>query len=130
VPHVGARRGLDQRAGLHGVGEIVAERVGDRFRHHDLGREMGDRIDPVAQDRLGDEGLVGHVADDEAHLGGQGPVVTGREIVEDHDLLMPGIDQREHHVAADIAGAARDQNRHRLPQSVFREPSADTCRPV
>ncbi|GMA73935.1 hypothetical protein GCM10025880_03520 [Methylorubrum aminovorans] len=71
MPDVRARRGLDQRPRLHGIGEIVAERIGDRFRHHDLGREMRDRIDPVAQDRLGDEALVGHVADDEPNFRGR-----------------------------------------------------------
>ena len=36
---------------------------------------------------------------------------AGRQIVE-HDHALAGVDQRVHHVAADIAGAAGDQDRH------------------
>ena len=50
--HAGADRGLDQGAGLDRVGEVVAQRVGDGVRHHDPGGEMGERVDPMLQDRL------------------------------------------------------------------------------
>ena len=45
---------------------------------------------------------------------------AGREIVEHHHALA-GIDERMHHVAADIAGAAGDQDRHVLgpPKSLI-----------
>ena len=36
---------------------------------------------------------------------------AGRQIVE-HDHRLAGVDQLVHHVAADIAGPARDQDRH------------------
>ncbi len=88
MPHARAHRRLDQGAGLHRVGEIVAQRVGDGFGHDDLGGEVGQRIDPVLQDGLRDERLVGHVADDELHAFRHRPVEAGGEIVEDDDLVM------------------------------------------
>ena len=39
------------------------------------------------------------------------PAEPGREIVEDDDIFA-SIEQLEHHMAADIAGAACDQNTH------------------
>ena len=53
--------------------------------------------------RAGDEG--DEARDEEAKTGGQ---------VVEHDLRLAGIDERMHHVAADIAGPAGDQNRHDL----------------
>ena len=44
---------------------------------------------------------------------GDRPVEAGREIVE-HDDPLAGVEQRMDHVAADIAGAAGDQDRHAL----------------
>ena len=40
-------RGFEQRAGLAGVVLVVAERIGNRFRHHDRAGEMDDRVDRV-----------------------------------------------------------------------------------
>ncbi len=60
---------------------------------------------------LRDQRLIAGLADDERHAFGHRPVEAGREVVE-HDHALAGIDQRVHHVAADIAGAAGDQDRH------------------
>ncbi|GJE53463.1 hypothetical protein GOFOIKOB_6542 [Methylobacterium tardum] len=68
---------------------------------------MSQRIDPVLQDRLCDERLVRHVADHKLDAFRDGPVEARRQIVQDDDLLMAGIEQRQNHVAADVAGAAR-----------------------
>ncbi len=73
---------------------------------------MGDRVDLVLLDQPRDEVGVARVADDEARRLGNGPVEAGREIVENDDLL-PGVEEAERHVAADVAGAAGDQNAHR-----------------
>ncbi len=104
------RRG-DQRARLHGVVEVVAERIGDRFRHHDRAGEMDDGVDAMASTAAGDQRLVADVALDETRPVRHRPAEPGRQIVEHHDLLA-GVEQLEHHVAADIAGAAGDQNAH------------------
>ena len=49
--HTMADGGFDERARVRCVVEIVAERIGDRFRHHDFGGEMGDRVDLVLLDQ-------------------------------------------------------------------------------
>jgi hypothetical protein len=93
---------LDEGARFDGVVEVVAERVGDGLRHHDLGGEMRDRLDAVLADDAADEVLVAHVADDELRLGRQGPVESGRQVVEDDDLLA-GVEESQNHVAADVS---------------------------
>ena len=55
--------------------------------------------------------LIAGLADDERNRLGHGPVEAGRKIVQ-HDDGFAGIDERMNHVAADIAGAAGDQDRH------------------
>ena len=54
---------------------------------------------------------VAGAAGNERDLAGDQEAETGRQIVE-HDHRLAGIDELMHHVAADIAGPARDQNRH------------------
>ena len=43
--HPAVDRRLDQRARVRNIVEIIAERIADQFRHHDLGGEMGDGVD-------------------------------------------------------------------------------------
>ena len=64
-----------------------------------------------SRDQRGHARLIAAVADDERHARRHRPVEAGRQIVEHHHALA-GIDQRVNHVAADIAGAAGDQDRH------------------
>ena len=105
-------RSLDQRARVHGVVAVVAERIATEFRHHDRGGEMDDGVDPMLRDQRRDQRLVAGLADDKRHVLRHRPVEAGRQIVEHHHALA-GIDERVDHVAADIAGAAGDQDRHR-----------------
>ena len=63
------------------------------------------RID--AQDQI----LIADVADDERGTRRDRPAEAGRQVVEDDDLLA-GVEQLEHHVAADVAGSAGDQDAH------------------
>ncbi len=107
----GVDRAFEQRARLGGVVEIVAERIGNRFRHDDLRGEMDDLGDVVAGERLGHEIVVAEIADDQRRLVGHGPAKAGREIVE-HDDLLAGVEQFQRHVAADVAGAARHEYGH------------------
>ena len=60
---------------------------------------------------LRDQRLIADVADDERHARRHRPVEAGGEVVE-HDHALAGVDQRVDHVAADVAGAAGDQDRH------------------
>ena len=72
---------------------------------------MDDRVDAVLRDQRGDQRLVADVADDRAWRPAHRPVEAGGQVVE-HDHALAGVDQRVHHVAADIAGAAGDQDGH------------------
>ena len=109
--HPGGHGGGEQRPRLHRVGEVIAERIGHQLRHHDLGGEMGDGLDAARLHDALDQILVRHVADDQLGRGMDRPAEAVGQIVQHHDLLA-GIDKRQHHVAADIARAARHQNRH------------------
>jgi hypothetical protein len=73
-----------------------------------------DAVDAVLVDEAGDQGLVAHVAHGEGGLLGNGPAEACRQVIENHNLLAR-IHKFEHHVAADIARAARHQNRHLNP---------------
>ena len=74
--------------------------------------KVDDRLDAVLADDFGHQRLVAALADDQAaRRFANRPVKAGRKIVE-HDNALAGIGQRVHHVAADIAGSAGDQDRH------------------
>ena len=104
-------RRRDQRARLDRVVEVVAERIGDRIRHHDRAGEMDDRLDVVLRDQPANEFFVADIAIVEPRFWRDRPLETGGQVVEDNHVLA-GVDQPPDHVAADIAGAAGDQNAH------------------
>ena len=72
---------------------------------------MNDRVDGFVAQQPPDKFLIAAVADHERHAGRNRPVVAGRQIVE-HDHALAGVDEFEHHVAADIACSAGDQHCH------------------
>ena len=104
-------RALDQRARVHGVVAVVAERIAHRIRHDDRRGEMDDGFDTVFTNEPCHERLIAGLADDERYVLGKRPGKAGRQIVEHHDALA-GIGKLVHHVAADVAGSAGDQDRH------------------
>jgi hypothetical protein len=111
MAHAALDRALDQCARVHRIVAVVAERIGDRVGHHDRSGKMDDGVHAMLRDQRGDASLVTGFADDERHALRHRPVETGGEIVEHHHALA-GIEERENHVASDIAGAAGDQDRH------------------
>jgi len=72
---------------------------------------MDDRVDPVRGGDAVDQRAVGDVALMEGDAFGHRPAEAGRQIV-DHHRRLPAVEKLEHHVAADVAGAARDENCH------------------
>ena len=77
--------GIEQRAGVHGVVAVVAERIGDRIRHHDRGGEMDDGVDAMPRDQSRRPASRSPVlADDERHRARHQEAKSGRQIVE-HD---------------------------------------------
>ena len=61
--------------------------------------------------KLGNQRLVAGVADDERRTFRYRPVVTGGKVIE-YDDGFSGIEQLEHHVAADKASSAGNEDRH------------------
>ena len=59
----------------------------------------------------GQERLIAEVALDSGDVRRDGRAKAGGQIV-DHDDAFARVEQRQDHVAADIAGSARDQNGH------------------
>ena len=74
---------------------------------------MNDGIDAVLGDDRARKFAVAGIALIERHAVGDRPAKAGRQIVE-HDHVGAGVQQFVNHVAADIAGAAGDQNSHEL----------------
>ena len=105
----GRDRDLDQGPRLNRVVEIVAERIDDRIGDDDRPREMDDGVDAVLAHDRAHEILIPHVADDERRLGRHHPPKASRQIVENHNLFA-GLDELENHMAADVAGPARNQD--------------------
>jgi hypothetical protein len=100
-----------QRARLARVVEIIAERVGNRFRDHDRSREMDDGVDRIAAEQPAHEGMIADISPDEFCLGRYRPAKAGRQIVE-NEYVLAGIEQLEHHMAADEASPTRYEHTH------------------
>lgn len=75
-------------------------------------REMQHRIKPFAFQNRVQERVVGQVAHDQRHIGGERGPVPRAEIVE-HDNRMTGVAQGKDYMAADKAGAPSHQVMHR-----------------
>src|SRR6516162_2167799 len=72
---------------------------------------MDDGVDSMFCNQRGHARLVASVTNYERRIPSHRPVEAGGEIVEHHRPLAD-VDERMNHVAADIAGAASDQDRH------------------
>ena len=72
---------------------------------------MDDGVDSMFCNQRGHARLVAAVTNYERRIPSHRPVEAGGEIVEHHRPLAD-VDERMNHVAADIAGAASDQDRH------------------
>ena len=72
---------------------------------------MNDGVDLVFRNRRCHARLIPAIADHERRPRCHRLIKAGGEIVEHHHPLT-GIDEGMNHVAADIAGASSDQDRH------------------
>src|SRR5262249_24076976 len=107
----GFDRGVDQGAGVDRVVAVVAERIADRVWHDDRGGEMDNGVDPMRGDERAYARLVSGIAGDERRARRHRPVEARGQIIEHHDLVS-GLEEGVNHVAADVAGAAGNQDRH------------------
>jgi hypothetical protein len=72
---------------------------------------MDNGVDPKRGDERAHARLISNIADDERRARRHRPVEAGGQIIEHHGLLS-GFEEGVNHVAADVAGAARDQDCH------------------
>ena len=113
VRHARVHRRLDKRPALHRVIVVILERVFDRFRHDNRAREMHHRTRPLLGEDAGKQGRVLDVSLVERHLIGNGEAKAGGQVV-DHRDGPAAVEQRQHRVAADIAGAAGHEHGNRF----------------
>src|SRR6478736_5185660 len=79
----------------------------------------------MASDDFADQRPIARAACNERNGWRDQEPETGRQIVE-HDDGLARVDEFMHHVAADIAGAPRHQNRHALAPSTCGNVPADS----
>jgi hypothetical protein len=72
---------------------------------------MDNGVDPMRGDERAHARLVPSIAYDERRARRHRPVEAGGQIIEHHGLLS-GLEEGVNHVAADVAGAAGDQDGH------------------
>ena len=110
-----AYAGGDELGAQHRVVEQVAERFAHAGADLDQGGEVEYRVPwPVGQHGV-DRDLVGQLGHHQRHAIGHRRAMPGRKVVE-HDDVLAARGQQRNEVAADIAGAAGDQ-----------EPSCHLC---
>jgi hypothetical protein len=104
-------------AALDVVG-VVGQGLGHRLAHGLEAGEVDDGADLVRLQGVGEQGGVAHVAFDQRQgLAGEGVQALRHvglavaEVVEQHDVV-PGLGQRHGRVAADVAGAAGEEDVH------------------
>ena len=94
------------RAG--GVVAIVFERVCDRLGHDRVGGEMHDGVHRVLLQQAADQLAIAGIADDQVAMDDR-IGKTGAEVIEHHHVVT-GFAELADHMAADITGAAGDEN--------------------
>src|SRR3546814_6148415 len=85
-------------------------------------------LDAVLLDQADEERLFGYVAFDKHGRVRHCPTKAGREIV-DHHHRPAGVEYRQHRMAADIAPAARHEDRNFIPSFAHSRlsPKASSC---
>src|SRR5262245_51542063 len=102
---------FEQVARLTRVVEVVEQGICDRVRHNDFRREMRYRFNAIFSYDAVQEGRISGIANDERRGRPYGPVKSRGEIVKHHDFCSR-IEEREHHMPADISGPSSYKNGH------------------
>ena len=100
--------------GQHGLGAghviaVILQGVGNALTHQGVGGEVDDAVDIVLAEHLVQERGVPQVAHIELPGALNGLPVAGAQVVHHHNVVAL-FRQQSHHVAADIAGAAGNEN--------------------
>jgi hypothetical protein len=88
---------------------VVLQRIANGFGHDRMRGEMHDRIDRVLAQNVGDQRSIRDIADHELRATNGLPKAC-REIIE-YDDGLAALGELHDGVAADVAGAARDEDR-------------------
>src|SRR3984893_118115 len=102
---------LEQRARLCGVVEIIAERIGHRFRDDGPGGEMHNRLDFFGGENSSDKVRITDITDDEFCLSWNRNCEAGQQIIEDNNLFTC-VEEFENHMATDKSSSAGNKNGH------------------
>src|SRR6266436_4249802 len=70
------------------------------------------------RDEARDQRIISRLTDDELHVFGYCPLEPSRQVVE-HDHALAAFDNGMDHVAADVPGAAGNQDCHGLARAAF-----------
>jgi hypothetical protein len=109
VLHPRGHRGAQQRLARDRVVAIIIERLLDALRHHDRAGEVHDRADSLLVDHAVDQHPLGDRSVIESDALRNDVARSGRQVIDHHDRPAR-VPQREHRVAADIPGAAGNED--------------------
>ena len=122
---------LEQAERVDGVVAVVLCRVAHQFLDRDVRGEMEHGGESALLEQAGKARTVGEVADDQFGIEHRPRMAGGQVVVRHHRIR--GRAQQTHHVAADVPGAARDQDRPARghPVASLREaPSRGVAQPL
>ncbi len=103
---------LQQVARGAGVVAVVLERIGDRFRHDGVGGEVHHCLDAMLAQHAADQLAIARVAHHQLTVQHRG-AKAGGQIVQHHHFFL-ALAELPNHVTADVAGAAGDEDGHRV----------------
>ncbi len=107
--HAGLDQRIDQAAALGRIVVIIFERVLDRFGDHDRPGEMHHRADVLFGHDPRNQLAIFDIALVKSGARRHGEAKAGRQIVDDGHFPA-AVEQREHGMAADIAGATGNKD--------------------
>ena len=109
MAHAVLRAGLQEVARRAGVVAVVFEGIADGFGDDGMRGEVQHGVDAVFTQQAADELAVADLADDQRGI--ERRLAEARGQVVEHDDPLAAFAQLQDHVAADVAGAAGDEDR-------------------
>ena len=95
---------VEQRPARRRIVAVVLQRLGDRFGHDRVGREVHDGVDLVPGEQRLEQAFVAAIADDQ--LSGRDRRFEARGEVVERDDRLAALAELPDDVAADVSGAA------------------------
>lgn len=105
---------FEQRFGAAQVVVVILERLCHAFADLGIGGEVDHALDPLVFKQAVDKGAVADIALVKARARGNRGAEAGFQVIRDNHFAS-GLNQRARGVRADIARAAQNKNRHKIP---------------